>query len=181
MAEISLTRGMVALVDDEDLGWLSAFFWQAVEGRNGAFYAARAVYVSRREGGPRQFSRQMQRDVLERIAGAAPAGTKADHRNGNTLDNRRRNLRWATDSISNINRGLFRSNQSGYRGVTLDKRKGLYQARLKVNGQTYLGGWHRTAEAAALAYNRLALEHHREHARLNAVPGLTDNQTEDYH
>lgn len=166
---IPLTRSLFALVDDEDFDWLSRFRWSAVEGRCGAFYASRSVYVPRREGGPRQYGRDMQRDVMERAVGAAPPGHKADHRNGDTLDNRRQNLRWASNTASNINRRLFRNNTTGYRGVTFDKQKQRYKARLKIGGEVKVGKPRRTAEEAAHDYNELALRHHGPEAHLNVI------------
>lgn len=163
--EIALTRGMVAIVDDEDFERLSAFNWQAVEGRRGAFYASRCVAAW--EGlGVRV--RQMQRDVLD-PEGRVPRTLIADHRDGNTLDCRKHNLRWATFEQSNRNRRVHLNNQSGFRGVFKDTQTGRWRAQIRAEGRRISGGRHETPEAAAAAYNALALKHHGADAQLNII------------
>jgi len=165
---IALTRGMFALVDDEDFARLSAFKWRAVEGRCGCFYASRSI-PTLRNGRKGQSSREMQRDVLDpdfKVSGR----TKADHRNGDTLDNQRGNLRWATNVVNRLNSRIHGRNGSGYRGVHFVPKRGLYRAQLAIEGRRLCGGYHATAEAAAAAYNALALAHHGPEARLNPIP-----------
>lgn len=111
----------------------------------------------------------MQREVLD-PDWSQPRTMLVDHRNGDTLDNRRSNLRWVTFSQSNMNRRVRSDSISGYRGVV--RRKGCvrWHAYIKVDGRRHYGGYHDTPEQAALAYNELALKFHGEFARLNEVP-----------
>lgn len=63
-----------------------------------------------------------------------------DHKNLDTTDNTRKNLRISTQTENMRNRSLFVNNEAGVRGVRLDKRSNTYQARITVNGtQIYLG------------------------------------------
>lgn len=89
-----------------------------------------------------------------------------DHRNQNKLDNRRINLRPASNSQNNINRAGWSS--AGYKGVT--RTKWGFWARLGSNGKRLSLGLHKSAEDAARAYDLAALEHFGEFAHLN-FPG----------
>ena len=92
-----------------------------------------------------------------------------DHINGVKTDNRIENLRVCTSSQNKGNIGLLKSNCSGYRGVSLNKRSGMYHAQIKINGkQTYLGRF-ATPKDAAIVYNKAAKEHFGEFAYLNKV------------
>lgn len=90
------------------------------------------------------------------------AGPWADHINGDSLDNRRSNLRPA-DPVGNAANRPPRS-ASGYKGVT-HHRSGRWQAAI---AKQYLGLFD-TAEQAAAAYNQVALQKWGEFAWLNDV------------
>lgn len=106
---------------------------------------------------------QMHRQILEE-----PKGFDVDHINGDPLDNRRENLRVATRSQNNMNRGLQANNTSGFRGVSFHKASGLWMVYIKVNGKRY-AKWAKTKEEGAKKYNDLAVVYHGEFARLNHV------------
>jgi hypothetical protein len=164
--EIPLSNGMMALVDDEDFDRLSVFHWNPLLGRRGAVYATRCVKAPKPNGAIRQFTRAMQRDILDPEM-KLPRSVKCDHIDHNTLNNQRSNLRLVNDSISNINRRNFRNNTTGFRGVYYNAPTGTYYAQVRSHGRRFASSWHQTIESAAAAYNRLALRHHGEHAQLN--------------
>lgn len=71
-----------------------------------------------------------------------PKGMMVDHINGNTLDNRRYNIRNVTQGQNNQNKqGAYKNNKSsGVRGVTWHKRLNKWHASVMVTGkQTYVG------------------------------------------
>ena len=71
-----------------------------------------------------------------------------DHINGNTLDNRRNNLRICNNTENARNCGLSKNNNSGFAGVQLIKKTGRYRARITVNRkEIYLGHFKTLAEA----------------------------------
>lgn len=74
-------------------------------------------------------------------------GLDVDHINGDTLDNRKVNLRNVTRSENNRNSdrvwGLSR-----FKGVVFHKPSGRWTARIKHHGRVYSLGYHRTEEAA---------------------------------
>lgn len=82
-----------------------------------------------------------------------------DHINGIRTDNRISNLRLATRSQNCANKKGRRDNTSGVKGVTWDKNRGKWMAKIQVNGRHVgLGRFERIEDAAA-AYLRAAQKH----------------------
>jgi len=97
--------------------------------------------------------------------------TEVDHRNGNGLDNRRRNLRSATKSQNQQNiRG--RQNATGFKGVSIRRNK--FRAEIKADGKRILLGTFSTLQDAARAYNVAAIEHFGEFAYTNDLLDVSD-------
>ncbi len=140
MQKISLTRGMIAVVDDEDFRDLAAYKWCAAEKGGKKFYAVRRP--AGQQGGALI---SMHRQITK----ASPE-MDVDHINGDTLDNRRVNLRAVAHRVNIRHRpfGANRNNAVGIRGVTWDKTRGKYAAGLKVAGKRLNLGRFDTAEAA---------------------------------
>jgi len=92
-----------------------------------------------------------------------------DHINGNTLDNRKQNLRICEQRFNAMNRGTRKpeGKTSRFKGVHLDKKSGLWVAAIRKDGhRTSLGYFDREIDAA-LAYNQAAPEYFGEFAQLN--------------
>lgn len=164
MKTITLTKGYVATVDDDDYERLSKFKWTAVV--NGKF--VKRIYGYRRAGWDKLTRRYTRTVWMHREIANPPYGMDVDHINRNTLDNRKANLRFATRSqnLANNRRPI---GATGYRGVTrsVNGEKALYFAQISVNGKReYLGGFFDKAEAAR-AYDAAALKAFGEFARLN--------------
>ena len=126
---IPLTKGKFAIVDPDDYLWLCKFNWHVVK-QDDYFYACRRPSVGEFRTGR---SVWMNREILN-----APPGLLVDHRNHDTLDNRRENLRLATYVENGRNRRkLSRRNKSSkYKGVTFYKKRNLCSAVYTVT----LGG-----------------------------------------
>jgi hypothetical protein len=92
---------------------------------------------------------------------------RVDHANQDTLDNRRCNLRLATQSQNMANGSRRRDNTSGYRGVGRTPRRKTWRARIKVGGGYRILGYFKTPEEAAHAYDDAAKEVFGEFAFLN--------------
>jgi len=91
---LSARENIWALVDAEDYDWLSLNVWNVSWGSRTPWqkYAKRNV-------GPDRATLRMHREVMIRSAPCSErfmATHHVDHINGQTLDNRRVNLRWAT-------------------------------------------------------------------------------------
>jgi hypothetical protein len=88
-----------------------------------------------------------------------------DHADGNPQNNAIGNLRIATNQQNQFNRGLSRSNTSGFKGVCWDKPRGRWRAQLTHNGRSVFLGHYATPEEAAAAYAEGAKRYAREFAR----------------
>lgn len=84
---------------------------------------------------------------------------QVDHINRDKLDNRWGNLREATNSMNNVNRGLQANNRSGFRGVSYHKRDKVFRARVKINGVERQVGQFDNALDAAMARDKVMREH----------------------
>lgn len=159
---IPMTRGHSAMVDDEDVKWLKLFSWCASIGRDPT-----KVYAVTRRGG-----RKAKNTFMHRIIIDCPDGLWVDHINGNTLDNRKENLRVCTPRQNNTN-ALKRPNKHGYRGVQQHSINKKFYARVKGDdGRAYGGGrGFDTAEEAARKYDELARLHQGDFAVLNFPTG----------
>ena len=156
MKQVQLTKGYVTLVDDQDFDFLSQFKWCAGI-KHGSCYARR------RQNGPQALYRSQQMHRL--IMGVTDPKEKIDHRDGNTLNNQRSNLRICTHAQNLANRGVDKRSRSGYKGVSPLGKK--WRAYIVLNyKQKVLGRFDCPIEAAK-AYDRAAIEMHGEFCNLN--------------
>jgi hypothetical protein len=103
------------------------------------------------------------------IAGAGPRES-VDHRNGDGLDNRRNNLRIATQSQNGANRPKDRHTSpvtSQYKGVYWDKSRGKWMAVIHYDGRSRSLGRFEDELVAATTYDKEAIRVWGEFARLN--------------
>ena len=156
--EIPLTKGKVALVDDEDYKKLSKYKWRA-EKRGDLFYAYRSA---RRHGGY-----AMHGEIL-----SVPLGMEIDHKDRNGLNNQKGNLRFCTVSQNQANAKSRIGGTSRFKGVGWFKPSRKWRALIKVKKQLIYLGLFTTEEDAAMAYNNAALRYFGEFARLNSVEAL---------
>jgi len=92
-----------------------------------------------------------------------------DHRNGDTLDNRPKNLREVSRSQNSAKRGKQKNNTTGYTGVSLDKQRGGYRASITHNRKhKFLGNFPDPA-SAHLAWQAAAQKLFGEFAPFNRV------------
>jgi hypothetical protein len=161
MREIPLTQDKVALVDDEDYEALNAFKWFVKRDRDTS-YAMRNV-----RGKPTK--ELIHRVVLARKLGRTLAkGERADHINGDGLDNRRENLRQATHAQNMRNCRRHSVNPSSrYLGVRWYKHTRKWLAQIKIDSRPIYLGTYRTENEAALAREFYIVAHPELHARSN--------------
>lgn len=74
-----------------------------------------------------------------------------DHKNGNTLDNRKVNLRVCTNAENARNCKVSKNNTSGVSGVQFIKKSGRYRARITVNRKEIRLGHYKTFDEAVKA------------------------------
>jgi deoxycytidylate deaminase len=90
-----------------------------------------------------------------------------DHINGNTLDNRRCNLRLITQTQNALNQSSSKNSSSEYIGVYYNKKNKKWTATIGIDGKsTYLGTFNREQDAA-LARDYATKKYYKEFGRLN--------------
>jgi hypothetical protein len=152
MKFIRLTQGKITVIDTRDWLRVSRYKrWHAVNW-GGRFYAATTLKNGRKL-------------YLHRLLLNAPADAQIDHINGNTLDNRRSNLRISTASTNQQNRHRVQGHIP-YKGV-YRHTDGRFIARIKVRNTQYWLGSFKTALEAARAYDRKARYYFGAFARVN--------------
>lgn len=108
---------------------------------------------------------------LHRFITNCPKGMVVDHINGDTLDNRMRNLKITTQSENSKNRqdsmhyGITARNKTGYRGLFIiyDKRDKRYFYRFKLKGyKTRNFAISKKQDAIMYALKPVKMEHKEE-------------------
>lgn len=151
MKKIPISRGLHVLVDDADYEFLMQWKWSAC-GEH-PIYAVRGYRVGRKT-----CPVKMHRQIL-----GAPEGWIVDHINGNSLDNRKANLRLATPNQNAQNRRV--RNRLGFRGVYPEGKK--FRAYIQGNGRRVNLGIFTDPAEAARAYDAAARKMHKAYAVLN--------------
>ncbi len=140
------------LVDTEDLAKIDIpGTWSYKLGNHGKLYASYKVT-----------GKHMHKLICE-----CPIGMVVDHINGNSLDNRKSNLRSVTQRENTLNRAKIQSNnKSGIPSVFWSNNK--WATQVKINGKVHsLGAYHDKYEAGRVV-NRFKMQHLPE--RVYRVP-----------
>jgi len=153
-AYIQATNGPLTMVDWEDFDELDQYEW---------YYGRGYFYRKTRVKGEQKII-YMHRHILGLGYGDP---LQSDHINRDRLDNRRGNLRKATQSQNQANSRMRKDNTSGYRGVQVYRKR--FRAFIKVMGNTCHIGYFDTIEQAAEAYNQRAREVHGAFAYQNRI------------
>lgn len=163
MRVIQLPKGQATTVDDDDFAELAQYCWQ-VMCTKGKWYARRNVYLGFVNG-----KHKYTPVYLHRVIMKAERSQQVDHKNGNSLDNRRENLRFSTQSQNMGNKRLRSDSQSGFKGVEIRTQgnKTFFIAYIKDNGKKKHLGCFATAEEAHAAYCANATRVYGEFARFN--------------
>lgn len=143
MKEIELTKGYVAIVDDEDYERVNQYKWTLNKQKHTSYAKTRidnkVIY--------------MHRLIMNE------PNMKVDHIDCNGLNNQKDNLRLATNSQNSSNKsGLNKNNTSGYRGVRWRKDRNKWSAEITYNKQKIALGHYTDIKEAARAYNAKARE-----------------------
>lgn len=104
---------------------------------------------------------------LHRLIMGAEENVLVDHINGDILDNRKSNLRIADRAGNARNAALCSTNTSGYKGVSWDKVRKKYLARIRQDGRMLNLGAYDKPEEAARAYDKAARFYYGEFACVN--------------
>jgi hypothetical protein len=155
--KIPITRGAYAVVDADLYEWLMQRDWHAVNSPSGLY----AVSHTNSKGVKLGFKIvPMHVEIM-----GSRSAKFVDHKNGNTLDDRRSNLRKSTSSQSAMNRRMRSDNSSGYKGVVWHGYN--WRVMITVRKRKITVGMFKDVVEAAKAYDRAALKYHGEFASLN--------------
>ena len=152
--QFELTQGKVARIDEDNWDSLSSFSWSAMKSRRGQYYAVRGVW----ENG-KVIRKWLHREIMN-----CPAGMFVDHINGDSMDNRRENLRICTSKQNSQNQKRRINNTTGVKGVFFNKF-GSYVVTIRDNGKAkYLGSF-KTLDEATTVRREAELRCYGEFAR----------------
>ena len=97
---------------------------------------------------------------LHRFILNAPDELQVDHRDGNTFNNTRENLRLCTCSQNNQNKGKISNNR--FKGIWYEKSMKKWRARVQLSHKKINLGCFKTEEEAHVAYVAAAKKYHGE-------------------
>lgn len=156
-----LTLGYITLVSAEDAHILSKSAWTSHKGRN-------TIYAKSK-------GRRLHQVIMK-----PQNGEKVDHRSGVGLDNRRPNLRAATNQQNCQNGPAHKDSTSKFRGVCWSRNYKMWRATIYVEGKQKHLGYFFNEDIAAGAYDCAAMQHFRDFARLNFPTGERDRSYEAF-
>lgn len=166
MKEINISKGQVVLVDDEDFEELSKYRWAANWHKQTHSYRAQREF---RENGKRCVI-LMHRQIMKVI----DSKIQIDHKDGNSLNNQKYNLRPCNDRQNQYNSKKQSDRTSVYKGVHWDKNRLKWMSRISIpptsnegNGRQKSLGRFKLEIDAAYAYNAAAHKYFGSFAKLN--------------
>jgi len=162
MTIVSRKYGILkTLIDIEDLEKVKEYIWRVCwDPKKNNFY----VYGSNRK--KNILSLRLQRFLVN----CTDKKLKVDHINGDTMDNRKSNLRICTHIENSWNSAKPKGKRtSKYKGVDFMKNEGKYRARIKVNYKEINLGCFLLEDDAAEAYNKAAIKYYKNFSLLNEI------------
>ena len=153
--------GYRVLIDEEDYNLIKEYKWtvNAPKKANEKYYVQYDFY----ENGVHHAI------LMHRLIMGCRYGDKlfVDHINGNTLDNRKCNLRVCDIAENTRNQQKHKDSNNPYKGIKYSKRDKLWCARIQFNKKRIYIGYSKDPIEAAKAYDRKAIELHGEFAYTN--------------
>jgi hypothetical protein len=159
MADAKFTiDGVEVLIDDDMLHLFEKFTWRYARRKRKNY-----VVSSTSKQGARVHM------YLHRLVLGLAKGEVCDHINGDTLDNRRSNLRRVTTKQNNMNSAKKPSKYGNrFRGIA--KRHHGFSSQIRVLGKIVCLGTFQSDVEAAYAYDLASIQHHGEFGRRNFLP-----------
>lgn len=153
---IVVSQGLSVEIDAEDASLVNQYTWHLKKRRNGRQYVAASVRIC---GQPKTI-------YLHRLLLGFPK-CFVDHEDGNTLNNRRSNLRASTPGQNGANTLNWTGTKtSRFKGVYLRQDTGRWEARIGSKPRVNLGCFE-SEEDAARAYDAEKLRLYGNFAKTN--------------
>jgi hypothetical protein len=163
---VPLTKGLFALVDEQDFSVVSDFTWSAsLPSKRSTPYAA---------AWSKGVTSKTRKIYMHRFLLGFPVGG-VDHVNGNSLDNRRANLRRCNQSQNSANRRKGTATSSKFKGVCRHRNKWKAQIGGAQGVRTKYLGVFEDEEDAARAYDEVATAVFGEFAKINFPRGVSSD------
>ncbi len=148
MRTIQLSQGKETIVDDDVFELLNDMKWHVMHvSDNKMFYAARSISL---------FNGARRKSLMHHyIIGKPLKGFMIDHRNGDSLDNRRENLRIVTNRVNQQNRKAHRNGRLV--GASYHRASGKWRSYIRMDGVVKSLGYFDTERQAHNKYMREAM------------------------
>jgi len=154
-----IISGFSVTIDAEDEHYLEMGAWRVID-KDRNRYVKLNMKVD--EG--------LQTVYLHRLIIGAGKGEIVDHINGDSLDNRRENLRFVTFEANVRNRLKRSATSSIFKGVSWDSSKQSWRVQIRIDQRRISKDGFASEFEAAFYYDLLSLEHHAEFGRRNFLP-----------
>lgn len=163
------------LLDDEDYEKFKDFNWKITKHkliRNGDYFIIyrNLNFFEKKELGIK--SVLLSREVTNTIG---DKNIQIDHKDHNTFNNQKNNLRKSTPSQNSANKRNY-SKISMYKGVVTNTNKTKFYSVVGKDYKVYKEGPFFTEIEAAINYNKMATLLHKDFAFLNKIPENMVNQ-----
>jgi hypothetical protein len=155
---IYLGEDVWTILDQEDYYRLGNIKW-CLGGNERKLYATGGI--KNKTGGAKII--YLHREIMK-----PRKGLLVDHRNRDSLDNRRENLRLATHAENSCNKQKTKSKTtSRFIGVSYEKQQRRWAVKVKHKGKSHWVGGFKSEIEAALAHDKAAKKYQGEFACLN--------------
>ncbi|SRR5260221_5883955 len=156
LANISLTKGRISIVDVQDIELVCEYNWS---------YSVHGYAVARIDDKVK---------YMHRVILGLPSDVEVDHINRNKLDNTRANLRAADRYLNTRNVGCLNTTRYGprtseYRGVCWDKKRCVWRSNININKKQIFLGYYTSEIEAAKVYNNAVRRYFGGLAYINPV------------
>jgi len=150
--EMTVTQGQKTCVDVSDMALFDENRWNARKGKSNKFYVRSTM--------PTVNGKQKNILLHRVIMGITDPKIEVDHIDGDTLNNRRSNLRIATHSENQRNQVAYKTSKTGIKNIAWHKREKKYRVQIQTDGkQKTYGSFHTIEEAIKLRDELLPLLH----------------------
>ncbi len=161
MKEIQLTKGKLALIDDDDFERVNQWKWTWMPGKNSGKNSLGYAFRNMRIEGKQTCI------LLHRFIMNAPKDFEVDHWDNDGLNCQKKNLRICSKGQNQHNQKARKGGSSDFKGVSFYKANGKFGAYITLNGKLKFLGYFVEETEAAKAYDKAASDLFGESAQLN--------------
>ncbi len=149
--------GYEILIDADEVWRIGKYEYHAfIRSVNGHVYFKRYTYSNGKSSTA----------ILHREIASAEKGQLVDHRDRNSLNLRKSNLRVCDNLGNSRNCGIRKDNISGFKGVGYSKANHAYRARIRIGTKRLFLGYFQKPENAYSAYCEAAKKYHGDFAAI---------------